>query len=140
VLTLRPEIVKSNEPRLLHLELVAPEVDAWIRKHRVGADPWAPLFPSPRARDGRWRETPERRVWLKAVARSGLAGVKPNDAGRHSFATHEVLQGTDLKALQEWLGHSSVKTTETYIHVDAIRVARLMRPLTYPRPRLRKDK
>lgn len=109
---------KRDKVRIVPL---LPQVRAAVEEY-VRLNPWgtasdAPLFRG--ARGGPLDPALVRRAVRAARVRLGLPERTTPHALRHSFATHLLGRGADLRALQELLGHASLSSTQIYTAVDA---------------------
>lgn len=109
---------KGSRQRVVPFGRVAARaLEAWLVRGRPAFDPKGPaLFCNRRGgrltRQGGWK------IVKRHAQRAGLEDVVSPHTLRHSFATHLVEGGADVRVVQELLGHASVNTTQVYTHTS----------------------
>ena len=112
---------KGGKERLCPLGPVALRcLAAFVDRFQLSADPDAPVVPDRRGRAMTPRAV--QRMLKPHLARAGLPLDMTPHKLRHSYATHLLDNGADLRAVQELLGHANLSTTQIYTHVSIARL------------------
>jgi len=122
---------KGNKQRMsLFGQACAEALEAYMRHERVQPRSGAPLFTN------KWGQRITTRTVQNVVKRwATRAGLPPETSPhtlRHSFATHLLDGGADLKSVQQLLGHESLATTQVYTHIS---IERLKKTVQQAHPR-----
>jgi len=117
---------KGGKERIV--PVIAPARDAvahYVRLCPFDLRPGTPLFRG--TRGGALNPRAVQKVTEAARTQLGLPATATPHAMRHSFATHLLNAGGDLRAIQELLGHASLSTTQAYTAVDTSRLMEVYR-------------
>jgi integrase/recombinase XerD len=122
---------KGDKERMVPLGTIgADAVRTYLETDRPQLAARAPAPPEWLILSRRGRKLRREAIWelvKKYALRAGIpADVSPHTM-RHSFATHLLAGGADLRQVQEMLGHASIATTQIYTHVDQSRLKRVHR-------------
>ncbi len=115
---------KGGKDRMTVLpQSLAEDIKLYIREHRLTDL----LFPG---RHGRALTTRNvQAIISRAAKRAGIQKHVTPHKMRHSFATHLLEAGTDVRVIQELLGHSNLQTTQIYTHVSKEQLQKVHSPL-----------
>jgi integrase/recombinase XerC len=112
---------KGNKERIVPVgEPAIKALNIWRRNMPVDPDAGGAIFTN--LRGGRITTRSVEMIVARMLARSGVPNRITPHGLRHSFATHLLDNGADLRSIQEMLGHASLTTTQRYTHVSVKRL------------------
>jgi integrase/recombinase XerD len=109
------------------VSLLSEKLLALLQEYLRTYEPRHYLFEGPQG--GKYSDTSVQQVFKQAKKKAGVTAPASVHTLRHSFATHLLENGTDLRYIQALLGHSSSKTTEIYTHVSTKAIGKIRSPL-----------
>ena len=115
---------KGKKDRIVPL---SPKILVLLREYYMAYQPKVYLFEG-QQQGSSYDARSLQQVLKQAVVRAGIDKPVTLHWLRHSYATHLLESGTDLRYIQELLGHNSSKTTEIYTHVSTKNIQQIKSP------------
>ena len=117
---------KGSKDRIVPLDEILEES---LKKHLATRNRPTFVFESDQTGKALTKRTIEK-IYDNALKTAGVKKQGGIHSLRHTYATHLLEQGTDIRQIQAVLGHSSIKTTEIYTHVSSTQISRMVSPLS----------
>ena len=119
--------IKGGKGKKDRYVTLAETVIPYLKKYKTQFTPKRWLFEGEYG--GQYSGSSLQKVFTNALFHSKINAYATLHTLRHSYATHCIENGHNLKSVQEALGHSSLKTTEIYLHISSDALKRLKSPL-----------
>jgi len=119
--------VRGGKGRKDRVSLLSEKMLKWLRCYYQEYQPRKWLFEGQKG--GRYSNQSVQKILKKALLKAGILKKATIHTLRHSFATHLLEQGTDLRYIQELRGHKNAKTTEIYTHITNKGFSQIKSPL-----------
>jgi site-specific recombinase XerD len=135
IVNLKKENINFDE-NLIHIKLAKGKKDRFVKipesisdelKKYCGLSNLEILFPSNRG--GKLTKNTIQKIVQNSAKKAGIKKRVYPHLLRHSFATHLLEQGTDLRIIQKLLGHSDIKTTQIYTQISQASIKNIKSPL-----------
>lgn len=120
-------IIRQSKGKKDRIAPLSPKILEMLREYYLGCKPKIWLFEGQNAGE-KYSEQSLQSVLKQALQKTGITKPVTLHWLRHSYATHLLESGTDLRYIQELLGHNSSKTTEIYTHVSTKSLQQIKSP------------
>ncbi len=138
VLELKISDVKSQESVLLirqgkgkndRIVNLSPKLLELLRVYFKMYQPKTYLFEGQNT--GQYSKRSVQQVFKNSLKKANISSPATVHTLRHSYATHLLENGTDIRIIKELLGHNDIKTTEIYTHITDVSKSKVKSPLDY---------
>ena len=123
-MTIRIKNSKGNRDREV---MLSEKLKTLIHQYRLSYQPKKYLFEGQAG--GKYHPRSVQELFSKTLKKAKILKPASVHTLRHSFATHLIEQGTDIRIVQELLGHKNIKTTQIYTHITDLTKLKIKSPL-----------